>query len=204
MNVQTIIEAARRDHFSHNNAIIGFETMVAEGFHKPFVRDLDPELGCDGIGVVGTGSPGREGLVGSSNDNHADSEECLEEVWGDNAVNNLAGFLRALSAWYSLRDVERLVRESCDRIDLGVSVEVAAKEADFALEDVKTALQGTRATPKPHAWMTGHAVVLQQRLRKGAEKEDKATLKSVFDDAQGMRDAIATTTQEGPRTPACQ
>lgn len=203
MNVQSLIEAPRREHFAHNNSIIGFEEMVAEGFHKPFVRDLDPELGCAGTGIIGTGSPGREGLVGSSNQNHADTEECLEEAWGNNAVNNLAGFLRALSAWYSLRDVERLVRETCDRMDLGVSTDVSVLEANFALENVANVIRGSRIVPKPHAFMTGQAVRLQQTLKHGADTQDKVVLKSVFDEAQSLRDQIATTTQEGPRTSAC-
>lgn len=203
MNVQSLIEAPRRGHFAHNNSILGFEAMVAEGFHKPFVRDLDPDLGCAGTGIIGTGSPGREGLVGSSNQNHADTEECLEEAWGEHAVNNLAGFLRALSAWYSLRDVERLVRETCDRIDLGISTDVSVLEADFALENAATAIRGSLVEPKPHAFITGQATRLQQTLMRGADEQDKRLLKSVFDEAQSLRDQIATTTQEGPRTSAC-
>ena len=203
MNVQTIIEAARRDNFAHNNAISGFEQMVAEGFHKPFVRDLDPELGCAGTGIVGTGSAGREGLVGSSNQNHADTEECLDEAWGEHASNNLAGFLRALSAWYALRDVERLVSETCDRIDLGVSTDLPVLEADIALKSVSTVIRGSKAWPKPHDFMAGLANALRQILRRGADREDKLLLKSVFDDARSLRDQIATTTQEGTRTQAC-
>jgi len=202
MNVQTVIEAARRTHFGHNNAIIGFEEMVGEGFHKPFVRDLDPEQHC--VGIVGTGSPGREGLVGSSNDNHSDSEECLEEVHGANAVNNMAAFLRALSAWYSLRDVERLVKETCERIDLGVSTEQSVLEAEFALEDVAFVLTQSKAHPKPHPSIIGQSTELKQWVRIAASQENKAWLGSIHGEAQYLRDQIATTTQEGESQPVCQ
>ena len=203
MNVQTLIEAPRREHFAHNHAIEGFEEMVAEGFHKPFVRDLDPELGCAGTGVIGSGSPGREGLVGTSNQNHADTEECLEEAWGYNAVNNLAAFIRALSAWYAPRDVERLVAETCDRIDLGVSTELAVFEADILLASVADVNRDSRAVPRPHTSIIGQATSLQQTLGRGADRQDKRLLKSVHTDVQSLRDQIATTTQEGPRASVC-
>jgi hypothetical protein len=203
MNVQTIIEAARRRHFGHNNAIVGFETMVGEGFHKPFVRDLDPELGCDGIGIVGTGAPGREGLVGSSNDNHADSEECLDEAHGPDAVNRMAGFLRVLSAWYALRDIERFVAETCDRIDLGVSTDLPVMEAGFSLEDVQYVLSGSKVKPLPHNDAINEVKKLEQRLLKAASRQNKQQLGQIYKKVQKIRDKIATTNQEGPRPIVC-
>lgn len=202
INVQSVIEAARRTHFGHNNAITGFETMVGEGFHKPFVRDLDPEQHC--VGIPGTGAPGREGLVGSSNDNHSDSEECLEEIHGPNAVNNLATFMRSLSAWYRLRDVERLVRETCERIDLGVSTDQSVLEAEFALDDISFALKGSKVDPKPHARTIGQATKLKQSLTHAAAAGNKPWLADIYQQAQDLRDEIATTTQEGERAPACE
>jgi mono/diheme cytochrome c family protein len=201
INVQTIIEAARRTRFGHNHAISGFEEMVGEGFHKPFVRDLDPNQHC--VGIIGTGSPGREGLVGTSNDNHSDSEECLEEVHGPNSTNNLAAFLRAMSAWYALRDVERLVSETCDRIDLDVSTEQSVLEAEFALDDVAFVLRGSQARPTPHAKHPRRAMALKEQLRKAAGRQNKHWLRDIHERAQNLRDSIATTTQEGARVPAC-
>jgi len=203
MNVQTIIEAARRRHFGHNNAIVGFEAMVGEGFHKPFVRDLDPELGCAGTGILGTGAPGREGLVGTSNQNHADSEECLEEVHGPNAVNRMAAFLRTLSAWYALRDVERFVAETCDRIDLGVSTELSVMEAGFSLEDVQYVLSGAQVHPLPHNDALNEVKQLERRLIAAASSQDKKKLQQIHKKVQKIRDKIATTDQEGPRPTVC-
>ena len=201
INVQTIIEAARRTDFGHNHAIAGFETMVGEGFHKPFVRDLDPAQHC--VGIIGTGAPGREGLVGTSNDNHSDSEACFEEVHGPNAVNTMATFLRALSAWYSLRDVERLVAETCDRIDLGVSTKQSVLEAGFALDDVAFALKGSQVRPRPHRWHPIIAKSMKRQLRRAAKRENKYLLRNIHSVAQYLRDRIATTTQESPRSDAC-
>lgn len=201
INLQTIIEASRRTQFGHNHAIEGFEEMVGEGFHKPFVRDLDPDLHC--VGIVGTGAPGREGLIGSSNANHSDSEECLEETHGKYAVTKMATFLRALSAWYAFRDVERLVAETCHRIDLGVSTDQSVREAEFALQDAAFSLIGPQAHPKPHESMPRTARRLKDQLAVAAHRKNKHWLRRIHDKAQYMRDSIATTTQEDPRSPVC-
>ena len=201
MNVQSVIEAARRKQFGHNHAILGFETMVGEGFHKPFVRDLDPEHHC--VGIVGTGAPGREGLVGSSNDNHSDSEACLEEVHGPNAVNNLAAFLRSLSAWYSLRDAERHIGQICERIDLGVSTKVAVREAGFTLDDAQFALVGAKVHPRPHLNIAHQLKTLEKALPRASLRKNKHWLRSIHGQIQYLRDTIATTTQEGQRPAVC-
>jgi hypothetical protein len=208
MNVQSIIEAPRREHFGHNNAIgayngESFEAMAAEGFHKPFVRDLDAD-GCDGIGVVGTGSPGREGLVGSSNDNHADSEECLELVHGEGAANRMATFLRTLSAWYALRSFERLVAETCDRIDFGISTELSVMEAGFMLDDVEFVLNGSQVNPKPHLDIATAMAALKADLIAAAGSENKKDLQSIHNTAYFLRKEIGKTDQEVTKIEACE
>jgi hypothetical protein len=109
-----------------------------------------------------------------------------------------------LSAWYSLRDIERLVAETCDRIDMGMSTETSVLEAGFAFDDIVFALEGSQISPMPHESHPGKAMSLKRKLERAAQMEDKHSLSSVHRTAQKMRDRIATTTQEGPRATVCR
>jgi hypothetical protein len=208
MNVQSIIEAARRTHFAHNNAIGeanggDFESMVGEGFHKPFVRDMSPE-GCAGTGVVGTGAPGREGLAQGRANLHADSVECLDLAVGANGVERMATFLRALSAWYSLRDIERWVDETCTRIDYGISTALPILEAGFAIDDVAFALSGSKVDPIPHKNIADDMPGLKADLIAAAGSQDKRELHAIHVQVGKMRKKIAKTSQEADRHGVCK
>jgi hypothetical protein len=201
MNIQTIIEAPRLTDFHHNHPIQGFENQVREGFKKPFARDLDTAQHC--VGLDDTGSPGREGLQGPSRGLHSDTEACLEEAHGADASNTLAGFIRVLSAWYGLRDAERLINETCELIDLDVSTDLHVMHVKFVLDDVASVLKGSMIHPRPHKSMIKKAKKLKKEFSKAAKKEDKKKLRKIHAKIQKLRDKIATTTEEGERVECC-
>ncbi|HET8940062.1 MAG TPA: hypothetical protein VFN67_41760 [Polyangiales bacterium] len=178
-NIQPVIEAPRKRAFFHNSAVVSdVEEAASFYFTKSF---LDSPTN---VVVATADSPG-----------HCDSVECLDEITPQ-ALEKLGAFIRSLSAFYSLRDCERLVVESMDRFAAGAPVALPLQHCAFALRDVRYVLQGAHLTPKPFAAIGESAAKLARTVEAQARTQascDVSTLSGLLSSVREMRDAIATT-----------
>lgn len=109
-NVPSVIEAARKAAFFHNSA---FTTDVEGAIRFYFTNTFNT-------------SPG-SGFSGKINFN---------AIGNTTGQNNLNLFVRALSAYYSMLDCERMLDDARQRLAAGVDYEVPLLHARLALEQV--------------------------------------------------------------------
>jgi mono/diheme cytochrome c family protein len=176
-NLQSIIEAPRKRSFFHNGAFASdIEDAVTFYFTDSFLDSPTNIPAADGPG-------------------HCTSVDCLDQITPQ-ALAKLGAFMRGLSAFYSLLDCERLLEESIDRIELGVSVDVPLRHCVFALRDVSYVLDGSHVSPTPLAGIaTGVSkLTLALEAASGSKRMWRADkLSRVLEVVRSMRRAVATT-----------
>lgn len=177
-NIQSLIEAPRKKSFFHNGAEVEFEKAIAFYFREPFLS-----------------SPERAGASGLPN--HCLDIACLETAFGPEPLERLGAFLRSLSAFYSLRDCERLVQETIDRINVGASPDLAVMHCQFNLEDVRKVLKGAKLSPRPYFDNVGQKIPsMKDQLKDAARVVNKnkqlQQLQKFLESLQALRLAIAS------------
>ena len=131
-NIQPVIEAARKQAFFHNHA---FTDSIEEASKFYFTENFNnSEIAAALAGALAGG-----GGDGSGNPHLQTIDEFLA-FGGKNAFKELGAFTRALAAWYSLKDCERLIDESIARIKVGASIKNPIRHCAFNLKDVHDVL----------------------------------------------------------------
>ncbi len=167
-NIQPLIEAPRKKSFFHLGAETDFEKALAFYFREPFISsaEIDPE--------------------------HCRDTVCLETTFGPKPLERLGAFLRSLSAFYSLRDCERLIGETIERIDLGAPQNLPALHCRFALDDVQSVLDTAKITPRPFPAVSSAVQGLKKRLQAAATYKDKPALQQLLTEVAALRSQVAT------------
>ena len=173
-NIQPLIEAPRKKSFFHLGSEFDFEKALAFYFREPFLS-----------------SPERAGASGLPN--HCLDIACLETAFGPEPLERLGAFLRSLSAFYSLRDCERLIAETIERIDLLAPPRLPALHCEFALDDVESVLGTVKLSPRPFRDVERAMRSLKKRLQRGASNEQ--ALLEILTDLAILRTQIVTTPQ---------
>lgn len=196
-NSQPVIEAARKEAFFHNHAFLsnkrgkpvpiefggGIEGATTFYFREPFVGS-QVHAAVQGLFRIGGGD--------GSRNLHLDTLAEFEAFAGKNGINVMGAFIRSLSAFYSIRDCERLVQEAIDRILFGVSPDLPARHCGFNLDDVTEVLQAARV-PSLYSPERNQARVLKMRIESAVARGDHFALIDLLSDLESLRTRIATT-----------
>lgn len=172
-NNQSLIEAPRKQSFFHNSTEVDFDKAIAFYFREPFLS-----------------SPERAGVSGLPN--HCLDIACLETAFGPKPLERLGAFLRSLSAFYSLRDCERLINETIERIDLHAPTRLPAQHCEFALDDVQSVLGGIKLNPRPFRLVELEMILMKVRVRLAS---NKVALQRILTRLAFLRTQIVTTPQ---------
>jgi hypothetical protein len=170
-NFQPLIEAPRKKSFFHNGAEVEFDRVMEFYFREPFIS-----------------SPAFAGRPG-----HCTDIECLETAFGPKPLQRLGAFIRSLSAFYSLRDCERLIAETIERIDLDAPTRLPALHCEFALDDVKSVLGDIKLYPRPFRAVERAMGNLKKRVHRAVHH--KEALQRILADLAFLRTQILTTPQ---------
>ena len=179
-NLQSIIEAPRKHAFFHNSAVVGtVEEAATFYFRPPFAR-------ANG----NPGAPNREALdlVGG----HFDTIEQFEAFAGPDGFAKLGAFQRSLSAYYMLRDCQRLLTEAIERIQIGASPIVPADHCRFNLADVRKVLDPRQTVFGLYTNARFSALRLQFMLDFAARFRSIHLLNVIRSDVGELRSEIAT------------
>jgi hypothetical protein len=215
-NTQSIIEAAEKKAWFHNNKAVGdFEEAIAHYGSDDFLIG-DPLKNPNGRPIP-TVKPGgfspRSGLFTPERSLAAlqfgrklPEGEFPDTFPAGDGIEHLGAFLRALNAFYHLRDCERLIDEAIDRIEWNVSADNPIEHCRFNLTDVMRVLSESKLS-----WLhwdaqveAKQALVKLKVIQKEAEKaqgknnEAKknenivARLHDINASVRAIRDSIAT------------
>ena len=134
-NTQSIIEAATKKAWFHNHKVVGdLEEAITHYGSDDFL------VGGPKGRPIGTVKP-QGGLVGLQFGGQAEGAVAFPA--GD-GIAHLGAFLRALNAFYDLRDCERLIDEAADRINRGVSAVTPLLHCQFNLSNVTRVLKESK------------------------------------------------------------
>ena len=138
-NVQSIIEAAEKKAWFHNHKVVGnFEEAIAHYGSDDFLLG-DPVTNPKSRPIPTVKPQG--GLEGLEFGGQAEGAAAFPA--GD-GIEHLGAFLRALNAFYNLRDCERLIGEAIDRLELGVSADNPIQVCLFNLSHVTRVLKESK------------------------------------------------------------
>ena len=133
-NGQPVIEAARKRTFFHNHAFTGDIEKASEFY---FTENFNNSTIGGALQGLLTGPA--QGGDGTGN-GHLTTIDDFLAFGGKNAFKELGAFMRALSAWYSLKDCERLIDEAILRIEAGADIINPIKHCAFNLKDTHDVL----------------------------------------------------------------
>jgi mono/diheme cytochrome c family protein len=181
-NTQSIIEAAKKKAWFHNHKVVGdLEEAIAHYGSNDFL------VGGPKGRPIGTVKP-LGGLVGLQFGGQAAGAVAFPA--GD-GIEHLGAFLRALSAFYGLRDCERLLDEAVDRIALGVSAENPVRHCQFNLSHVMRVLDESKL-PGLHTDVQHDAKQAYSALNPSGRNRNIKQLARIKASIRAMRDSIAT------------
>ena len=203
-NVQSVIEAPRKDIFFHNSAVSALtvskhhkkyprlatiEDATEFYFRPPFARTFDGEGN-----IIAPGAPQREALeiIPFVRGQRTETLEDFLAFAGPYGIEKLGAFQRALSAYYAIRDCERLIKESITRIEVGASPMLAIKHCDFALIDAKDVLYGAQLKKPIYRKVVRQASRLQYQIWNAAYNHNTKKLNKILTRLGKMREQIAT------------
>jgi hypothetical protein len=134
-----------------------------------------------------------QGLLGigggdGSGNRHIDTLEDFLAFGGPNAIEEMGAFIRALSAYYSLGDCERLVQETIDRLGVGASLRLPVLHCKFALDDVGDVLR-TAKVPYLYDHVARRASSMKRELDTAVEFANRSGRDT------GLRYALGTLAQ---------
>jgi hypothetical protein len=177
-NIQSIIEAADKKAWFHNHRVIeNFEEAITFYTTEDFT---------DGAAAFTTLNAMQVGNASGS----------ISFPKG-NGINHLGAFLRSLSAFYQLRDCERLIDEAIDRIGAGMSHKNPVNHCRFNLKDTRRILKEAKLKKVYKHVAKGVKKVekaLKKVSKKGKHKKLVKELKKARNSIRYMRDLIAVQT----------
>ena len=221
-NTQSLIEAAEKKAWFHNHKTVDdFEEAIAHyGTMDFLVGDLDKNPRSRPIPSVKPGgfTPGsrlftpERSMAALHFGRRVDASGIPlppDTFPAGDGVKHLGAFLRALNAFYNLRDCERLIGEAIDRLDLHVSADNPIEHCMLNLEAVSRVLHESKL-PSLHMQVQKDTGLAHSKLKAAmAEAEAAISMKKVdtkklakvqakladidFEIA-GLRDSIATQT----------
>ena len=218
-NIQPVIEAARKKAFFHNHGFIperegthGGSTKFARarflgklvkkakhGHDKSLtttIEDATRFYFSEAFEVSEIRAALRGLLTGGGGPDHIDDLDEFLAFGGPNAIEEMGAFMRALSAYYLLRDCERLIQESIDRIDVHVSPRVSSKHCGFNLKQTRNVLSGAQVYPKPYWRIALRAQSLRPALAFATKLRHKQGLQRIMGEIAKLKDQIATVEPE--------
>ena len=133
-NGQPVIEAARKITFFHNHSFTGSIEKASEFY---FTENFNNSSIAGALQGLLTGPA--QGGDGTGNAHLTTIEDFLA-FGGKNAFNKMGAFMRALSAWYSLKDCERLIDEAVLRLEKGADIKNPLLHCTFNLSDTHSVL----------------------------------------------------------------
>ncbi len=167
----------------------GSAVTLAAGLPSPLPRAAGQKTGTQAlVALAGTYFPA-----------DSVSGNVLTSPGGQDVLNTLGFFMRALNVVYSLADCERLVDDTVSRHDAGLSTEVPVLNCTTDLGDVYRVIAGARVTvPDNYVTVQMQAQSLQGELKKYARQGNRAKLKGVINQLQAMRNSIASISPDLP------
>jgi hypothetical protein len=175
-NIQSIIEAAEKKAWFHNHKVVeDFEEAIAHYGTDDFVNNVAPP------GAVSTLELLQNGNGGS-----------ISFPDGD-GINHLGTFLRALNAFYNLRDCERLIDEAITRIQLGISVDNPVRHCLINLSQVGRVLSESKL-PGLHRDVQLRAGLIGIRLVAAQFTRNVGQFQRINASVREARDSIAVQT----------
>lgn len=167
----------------------GSPVTLAAGLPNPLPRASGQETGTQALTA----------LAGTYFPSDSVSGTVLTSQGGQDVLNTLGFFLRALNVVYSLTDCERLVDDTVSRLDAGLSTRVPVLNCTTDLGDVDRVIAGARVTvPDNYVTVQMQARSLEGELTKYAKQGNRAKLKGVINQLQAMRSSIATISPDLP------
>jgi Sec-independent protein translocase protein TatA len=195
------IGPARPNAFNFQDAISGAQKKAWFHNHKAKV-DFEGAIthyGSDEFAALGAFAP-RDGLLQLQF-----GKDGIAFPAGD-GIEHLGALLRALNAFYNLRDCERLIDEAMERIDLGVSAENPIRHCQLNLTHVMRVL-GESKLPKLHKAVqraarkvhrelkTHHKFKAHRKHKRSRQNKNIKQLEKIKALVRAMRDSIATQTE---------
>jgi hypothetical protein len=163
-NIQSIIEAPRKQAWFHNHRVLdSFEEAIAFYTSQDFQRTDPSDPEADGNAGDFSLYNGTDLLAAVFSSDQVmkfgNSSKGLGSISFPNGdgIKHIGAFLRSLGAYYSLRDCERLVAEMKERIEVAerlkkrIKIDVPSDHARFALADAQKVLNGAKLSPIPYA-----------------------------------------------------
>ncbi|MGR8980710.1 MAG: hypothetical protein ACU84H_11570 [Gammaproteobacteria bacterium] len=183
-NSQSIIEAATKKAWFHNHKVVGdFEEAIAHYGSDDFLIGSP----ITNFRPIGTVKP-EGGLAGLQFGGQAEGAVAFPA--GD-GIEHLGAFLRALNAFYDLRDCERLLGEAMERIDLSVSAENPIRHCQFNLAHVIRVLDESKLRGL-HTDVQIGAKLAHGTLNESLFNRSTLLLAPIKAFIRAMRDSIAT------------
>jgi mono/diheme cytochrome c family protein len=141
-NIQSIIEAPRKREFFHNGA---FTTNIEDAISFYFTTTFDQSQSGGGRvkNVLRAKNTGPEALASLASTYFSDPSDTQD------VLDSIGFFLRALSAVYSLADVERLTQDAIFLTQLGLPTDVQELNINNDLVDITNVTSGTPLTLPP-------------------------------------------------------
>ncbi len=177
-NIQSVIEASQKKGWFHNHRAI-------DDFEKAIAFYISEDFTTAGAGIFTSEAVMRNGNASGS----------IRFPKGD-GIEHLGAFLRALNAFYNLRDCERLLDEAIQRIGMGISSENPIRHCRFNLSYVQRVLSESKL-PKLHLDVQVGAALNNATL-KLLHKPTAWQLKLIKAAVRVMRNSIAIQTSPPP------
>jgi hypothetical protein len=173
-NIQSIIEAAQKKAWFHNH-------RVSNKFEKAIEFYISSDF-TDNAGAFTSEHVMRNGNTSGS----------ISFPKGD-GVEHIGAFLRALNAFYNLRDCERLIDEAIDRVAWKVSLTLPLEHCAFNLDHTAGVLKGAKL-PKLHKIVQKGAKNLKKEMKRAKRSKRVDKLLRARAIIHAMRNSIATQT----------
>ena len=146
-----------------------------------------------------TGTQALVALAGTYFPSDSVSGNVLTSPGGQDVLNTLGFFLRALNVVYSIADCERLVDDSIGRIDAGLPLTVPVLNCTTDLNDVDRVIAGAHVTvPGNYVTVQTQAQNLRGELKKAADQRSRAKLSKIVGKLEDMRSSIASISPDLP------
>ena len=186
MNLQPLIEAARKKSFFHNGAFTTLEGALT--FYFSPTGDLIKAFNAPRKGE--TGAVALSTMANNYFNDPTDSKDVL---------NTMGFFLRSLSSVYAIADCERLMSDSISLIKQGQPVTLQAQLCTGELNDVTNLINGAQVKPpSQYLAVAKQAQQIQLLMNLSAALRLGPGLQVVLHSLQQMRHSIATITPDLP------
>jgi hypothetical protein len=218
-NVQSIIEAPRKKSFFHNGVFAtSVEDAISFYFTDPFAFNLNtaaftaPTKQTGGTLAMAPGLPnplprGTGQPEGTLPGGPALALQTLAGVYfpsdpggGQEVLDTMGFFLRALSVVYSMVDCERLLDDSISRVGAGLPLTVPVLNCTNDLSDVERVIAGARVNvPAAYQYIQNQIPQLQDSLQAAADQRDVGRLSALVTELRNLRNSVATISPDLPR-----